>query len=165
MIFRAHPFNYRYPDAQKMIADIGAVLDADREVSGREHLWGPAAEQEMSVEDCFNASDAMVSDVSAVVSDYLHSGKPFAMVSVGRTPEQLLLDAPAARAAYVLRDDLSNLADVCTDLLGADPLAAMRNQTKIYYLGDFPDENYADGFLLAARELIDAGRHTTADVP
>jgi CDP-glycerol glycerophosphotransferase (TagB/SpsB family) len=165
VIFRAHPFNYRYPDAQKMIEDIGAVLDADREVSGREHLWGPAAEQEMSVEDCFNASDAMVSDVSAVVSDYLHSGKPFAMVSVGRTPEQLLLDAPAARAAYVLRDDLSNLADACNDLLGADPLAAVRNQTKIYYLGDFPDENYADGFLLAARELIDAGRRTTADVP
>jgi CDP-glycerol glycerophosphotransferase (TagB/SpsB family) len=158
VIFRAHPFNYRYPDAQKMISDIGAVLDADREVSGRQHLWGPAAEQEMSVEDCFNASDAMVSDVSAVVSDYLHSDKPFAMVSVGRTPQQLLVDAPAARAAYVIKDDLSNLSQMCDDLLGADPLAAVRNETKIYYLGDFPDENYADGFLFAAREVIDAGR-------
>jgi CDP-glycerol:poly(glycerophosphate) glycerophosphotransferase len=164
VIFRAHPFNYRYPDAQKMIEDIGAVLDADREVSGREHLWGPAAEQEMSVEDCFNASDAMVSDVSAVVSDYLHSGKPFAMVSVGRTPEQLLVDAPAARAAYVVRDDLSNLVEVCDDLLGADPLISVRNETKIYYLGDFPDETYADGFLSAAREVIDAGRRAPADV-
>jgi CDP-glycerol glycerophosphotransferase (TagB/SpsB family) len=164
VIFRAHPFNYRYPDAQKMISDIGAVLDADREVSGRQHLWGPAAEQEMSVEDCFNASDAMVSDVSAVVSDYLHSGKPFAMVSVGRTPEQLLVDAPAARAAYVVRDDLSNLTEVCDDLLGADPLASVRNETKIYYLGDFPDENYAEGFLSAAREVIDAGRRTPVDV-
>jgi CDP-glycerol glycerophosphotransferase (TagB/SpsB family) len=164
VIFRAHPFNYRYPDAEKMIADIGAVLDADREVSGREHLWGPAAEQEMSVEDCFNASDAMVSDVSAVVSDYLHSDKPFAMVSVGRAPEQLLVDAPAARAAYVIRDDLSNLVEVCKDLLGADPLASVRNETKIYYLGDFPDENYADGFLLAAREVINAGRRTPAEV-
>jgi CDP-glycerol glycerophosphotransferase (TagB/SpsB family) len=165
VIFRAHPFNYRYPDAQKMIEDIGAVLDADREVSGREHLWGPAAEQEWSVEDCFNASDAMVSDVSAVVSDYLHSGKPFAMVSVGRTPEQLLIDAPAARAAYVVRDDLSNLMDVCSDLLGADPLALTREETKIYYLGDFPDENYADGFLVAARDVIDAGRRTPAALP
>jgi CDP-glycerol glycerophosphotransferase (TagB/SpsB family) len=164
VIFRAHPFNYRYPDAQKMIEDIGAVLDADREVSGREHLWGAAAEQELSVEDCFNASDAMVSDVSAVVSDYLHSGKPFAMVSVGRMPEQLLVDAPAARAAYVVRDDLSNLVEVCDDLLGTDPLASVRNETKIYYLGDFPDENYADGFLSAAREVIDAGRRTPADV-
>ena len=162
VIFRAHPFNYRYPDAEKMISEIGAVLDDDREVSGREHLWGPAAEQQMSVEDCFNASDAMVSDVSAVVSDYLHSGKPFAMVSVGRTPEQLLLDAPAARAAYVIRDDLSNLADACDDLLGADPLAQVRQETKIYYLGDFADENYADGFLLAARDVIDAGRRAPA---
>jgi CDP-glycerol glycerophosphotransferase (TagB/SpsB family) len=164
VIFRAHPFNYRYPDAEKMIADIGAVLDADREVSGRDHLWGPAAEQHMSVEDCFNASDAMVSDVSAVVSDYLHSGKPFAMVSVGRTPEQLLVDAPAARAAYVIRDDLSNLVEVCNDLLDADPLGSVRNETKIYYLGDFPDENYADGFLVAARAVIDTGRRTPAEV-
>jgi CDP-glycerol glycerophosphotransferase (TagB/SpsB family) len=165
VIFRAHPFNYHNPDAQKMIEDIGAVLDADREVDGREHLWGSAAEQQMSVEDCFNASDAMVSDVSAVVSDYLHSGKPFAMVSIGRTPEQLLIDAPAARAAYVVRDELSNLGEVCDDLLGADPLASIRNETKIYYLGGFPDENYADGFLSAARDVIDAGRRTPADVP
>jgi CDP-glycerol glycerophosphotransferase (TagB/SpsB family) len=164
VIFRAHPFNYRYPEAEQMISDIGAVLDADREVSGREHRWGGAAEQEMSVEDCFNASDAMVSDVSAVVSDYLHSGKPFAIVSVGRTPEQLVVDAPAARAAYVIRDDLSNLAEVCDDLLRTDPLAAVRQETKIYYLGDFSDENYADGFLLAAREVIDAGRRTPVDV-
>jgi CDP-glycerol glycerophosphotransferase (TagB/SpsB family) len=163
VIFRAHPFNYHNPVAQKMIEDIGAVLDADREVNGREHVWGPAAEQEMSVEDCFNASDAMVSDVSAVISDYLHSGKPFAIVSIGRTPEQLLIDAPAARAAYVLRDELSNLAEVYDDLLGADPLASIRNKTKIYYLGSFPDETYADGFLSAARLVIDAGRR--ADVP
>jgi CDP-glycerol glycerophosphotransferase (TagB/SpsB family) len=164
VIFRAHPFNYRYPDAEQMISDIGAVLDADREVSGREHLWGAAAELQMSVEDCFNASDAMVSDVSAVVSDYLHSGKPFAIVSVGRTPEQLLVDVPAARAAYVIRDDLSNLAEVCDDLLRTDPLDAVRQETKIYYLGDFPDQNYADGFLNAAREVIDAGRRTAVDV-
>ena len=65
----------------------------------------------------------MISDVSAVVSDYLQSGKPFAIVSVGREPEQLLLDVPAARAAYVMREDLENLAGVCDDLLGADPLA------------------------------------------
>ncbi len=111
-----------------MITEIGAVLDADRAATGREHLWGPAAEQEMSIEDCFNASDAMISDVSAVVSDYLHSGKPFAIVSVGREPEQLLVDVPAAKAAYVLRDDLANLAGVCDDLLGADPLAVVTHR-------------------------------------
>jgi hypothetical protein len=64
----------------------------------------------------------------------------------------------------VVRDDLSNLAEVCDDLLGADPLASVRNETKIYYLGDFPDENYADGFLVAARQVI-AGRRSPAKVP
>ena len=117
----------------------------------------------MSVEDCFNASDAMVSDVSAVVSDYLHSGKPFAMVSVGREPDQLEVDAPAARAAYVLREDLTNLREVCDNLLGPDPLALVRDATKRYYLGDFPDDSYADGFLVAARQVIDG--HSAAGHP
>ena len=46
VIFRAHPFNYRYAEAREMIAEIGTLLDADRARSGRQHLWGPAAEQE-----------------------------------------------------------------------------------------------------------------------
>jgi hypothetical protein len=53
--------------------------------------------------------------------------------------------------------------EVCDDLLATDTLAAVREETKIYYLGDFPDENYADGFLVAARGVIDAGRRTPVD--
>ncbi|HYI54734.1 MAG TPA: CDP-glycerol glycerophosphotransferase family protein, partial [Microlunatus sp.] len=154
VVFRAHPFNYRYRECVDLITDIGRLLAADKAQTGRDHLWGPAAEQAMTVEDCFNASDAMISDVSAVVSDYLRSDKPFAIVSVGRTPEQLLVEAPAARAAYVLREDLSNLTEVCDDLLDTDPLAGERALTRVYYLGDFP-EPYADGFLEAARAVID----------
>lgn len=154
VVFRAHPFNYRYRDCTEMIEEIGRLLAADKAATGREHLWGEAAEQAMTIEDCFNVSDAMISDVSAVVSDYLRSDKPFAIVSVGRTPEQLLVDAPAARAAYVLQEDLSNLAEVCDRLLGSDPLAPERQLTRVYYLGDFP-EPYADGFLTAARSVID----------
>ena len=154
VVFRAHPFNYRYRECVAMIEEIGRILAADRAATGRDHVWGAAAEQEMTVEDCFNVSDAMISDVSAVVSDYLRSDKPFAIVSVGRTPDQLLAEAPAARAAYVLQEDLSNLADVCDKLLGVDPLADVRQETKVYYLGDFP-EPYADGFLDAARAVVD----------
>src|SRR5690606_31704974 len=127
VIFRAHPFNYRYPPAVELIKQIQARLAAD---PGGGHVWGPAAEEAMSVEDCCNAPDAMSYDVSAVVSDYLQSDKPFAIVSVGRTPEQLVQEAPAARAAYVLEDDLNNLESVLDDLLGADPLAAERSTTR-----------------------------------
>jgi CDP-glycerol glycerophosphotransferase (TagB/SpsB family) len=154
VVFRAHPFNYRYRECVEMITDIGRLLAADKARTGRAHLWGAAAEQAMTVEDCFNTSDAMVSDVSAVVSDYLRSDKPFAIVAVGTTPEQLLVDAPAAKAAYVLKEDLSNLGAVCDALLGNDPLAEARRDTKVYYLGDFP-EPYAEGFLSAARAVVD----------
>ncbi len=159
VVFRAHPFNYRYRGARALINEIGALLDADRERTGREHLWGAAAERELTVEDCFNLSDAMISDVSAVVSDYLHADKPFAMVAVGLTPDQLVNEAPAAAAAYVLREDLSNLQPVLDDLLINDPLAPTRDRTRIYYLGEFPHERYADGFLDAARSLISSPVH------
>src|SRR5699024_5095907 len=120
VIFRAHPLNYRYGNAKAYIAEIQALLAADSAASGRQHVWGEAAESEMTTEDCFNASDAMISDVSAVVSDYLQSGKPLSVVSVARTTEELLNEVPAAKAAYVLAEDLSNLSEVLDGLLRDD---------------------------------------------
>ena len=158
VIFRAHPFNYRFPEAAAWIAEIGRVLAEDTAASGRRHVFGEAAEREMSIVECFNASDAMVSDISAVVSDYLQSGKPFSIVAVGRTPEQLEAEAPASRAAYVIEEDLGNLDHALDNLLLHDPLSAERESLRVYYLGDFPPGSYAEGFLDAARELIDAPR-------
>jgi hypothetical protein len=156
VVFRAHPLNYQYPGSRSMIKRVNRLLARHREETGIEHVWGSAAEKAMSVEDCFNLSDAMVADVSAVVSDYLYSDKPFAIVSVGRSTDQLLREAPAARAAYVLHEDLSNLDDVLAHLLGDDPLAATRRDTRVYYLGDFDRSRYAEGFLEAARTVIDS---------
>ena len=152
VIFRAHPFNYRFPEAAKWIAEIGDLLAADAAATGRQHIYGKAAEQDMSVVECFNASDAMVSDVSAMVSDYLQSGKPFSIVSVGRTIAELEAEAPASRAAYVIEEDLGNLDQALDNLLVHDPLAAQREESRVYYLGDFPAGNYADGFLNMSRE-------------
>ena len=148
------PAELQFPASARLIRGIGRRLAKDREQSGREHLWGAAAERELTVEQCFNISDAMVADVSAVLSDYLHSEKPLAIVSVGRTPEQLLLDAPVAAAGYLIAEDLTNLDQVIKDLLIDDPLAASRQSTRIYYLGDFDVASYADGFLQVSRDLL-----------
>ena len=155
VVFRAHPFNYRFPESAAAIQRIGRMLANDRRATNREHLWGAAAETDLTVEDCFNLSDAMIADVSAVVSDYLQSGKPFSIVSVGRTVENLIEEVPAARAAYVLSDDLGDLAEVLDNLLVSDPLAPKRDQTRVYYLADFPAASYADGFLSAARRTLE----------
>ncbi len=156
VVFRPHPTNYHFPACVAMIKKVNQLLARHRRATGVEHLWGATAGRTMSVEDCFNLSDAMVTDVSALVTDYLYSGKPLSIVAVGRTPEELVEVAPVARAAYVLLEDLSNLDEVVAGLLGADPLAGARAEARAYYLGEFATGRYAEGFLEAAREVIDA---------
>lgn len=165
VIFRAHPLNYRYASAKEHIAEIQNLLDADAESSGRRHIWGTTAEKEMTTDDCFNASDAMISDVSAVVTDYLQSGKPLSVVAVGGTKADLLDEVPAAKAAYVLEEDLSNLGEVLDGLLVDDAKASERDMMRKYYLGDIPTETYAEAFLEASRQMIAAGqqRHRNED--
>jgi hypothetical protein len=56
-----------------------------------------------------------------------------------------------ARAAYVIDRTGGNIDPVLDDLLRDDPLAAIRQRVRTYYLGDFPADSYADGFVDAAR--------------
>lgn len=156
VIFRAHSLNYKYSEARGFISGIHELLAADARQTGRAHIWGQAAEAEMTLEECFNASDAMISDVSAVVSDFLQSGKPLSIVSVGRTPEQLEQEAPASKASYVIQEDLSNIDEALDQLLGSDSLREAREDMRRYYLGDFDAASYADSFLGTARGMIDA---------
>jgi hypothetical protein len=91
--------------------------------------------------DCFNVSDAMVSDISSVVSDFIASGKPYAVTdSAELGAEEFKRNNTAVRAAVIL----SNSATELGELLGAvrdqaaDPLAEDRKELKRYLLG--PDE-------------------------
>ncbi|MCZ9338324.1 hypothetical protein NGM37_11095, partial [Streptomyces sp. TRM76130] len=53
--------------------------------------------------DCFNVSDAMVSDISSVVSDFIASGKPYAVTDSGELgEEEFKRQNTAVRAAVVL---------------------------------------------------------------
>ncbi|AMW10452.1 hypothetical protein A4E84_13570 [Streptomyces qaidamensis] len=91
--------------------------------------------------DCFNVSDAMVSDISSVVSDFIASGKPYAVTdSAGVGVEEFKRNNTAVRAAVILSNSASELGE----LLGAvrapeaDRLAEDRKELKRYLLG--PDE-------------------------
>ncbi|WP_437065036.1 hypothetical protein [Streptomyces sp. enrichment culture] len=88
--------------------------------------------------DCFNVSDAMVSDISSVVSDFIASGKPYAVTDSGELGvEEFKRQNTAVRAAVIL----SNSAAELGELLGAvrdpaaDPLAQDRAELKEYLLG------------------------------
>ena len=155
VIFRPHPWTARTPALAAAAAEIDGLLAADMGRTGRQHRFGSAATAG-SIFETFNAADAMVSDVSSVIPDFLYSEKPFAVTSMvpGVEMEEFIKEFPLAQAGYVLAGDLSNLDRVLTDLLDTDPVVGRRRELKTYYLGDFPPEKYAEGFLTAAQRYL-----------
>lgn len=165
VVFRPHPYSSRSPELREACREISQLLEADAAATGREHLYGVLAETEMSLMDCFNAADAMISDVSAVVGDFLHSGKPLAMISPRTGVEEFVEEFPMARAAYVLvanGSSLHNLDEVLDQLISTDPGREERLQWATYYLGEIPRENYADRFIQVAKEELGLSAPETA---
>jgi hypothetical protein len=157
VVFRPHPYARKHRANAEACVEIIDLLAADAKATGREHVFGPAAETEMSVVDCFNAADAMISDVSSVVSDYLISGKPFAMGAVSAHGEAFVEEFPLAQAAYVfdvVDGAAVGLAAALDDMLGADPKLATRESLRSYYLTDTPADQVAERFITEARKFL-----------
>ncbi|MET7668635.1 CDP-glycerol glycerophosphotransferase family protein [Micromonospora luteifusca] len=164
VILRAHPYTAQNPASARQLSRLTELLVADRARSGRQHVVGAAA-RALSLTECVNRSDALVSDVSGVISDYLYSSKPYAVTDMGDEGDQFAERFPLAASGYVLRRDLSNVDDVLTALLDTDPLAAERWATRRRYLGDFPAESYAEAFLTAARHELSPAPDRTTERP
>jgi CDP-glycerol glycerophosphotransferase (TagB/SpsB family) len=150
VILRPHPYTNRNPELKAIVATLIQMLSEDAAKTGRKHLYGPLAQSEMSLFECFNKADAMISDVSGVASDFLYSEKPLALTDMVDEGAGFAQSFPLAKAAYVLRHDASNLDEVLDQLLETDPIAATRRAMKEYYLGDFPPDDYASAFVQAA---------------
>lgn len=159
VIFRPHPYARKHPGNASACDQIIALLAQNAKETGREHIFGPVAETEMSVVDCFNSCDAMISDVSSVVSDYLISDKPFAMVAVSAHGEEFVRQFPMAKAAYVIdatrAGEVSGLTEVLDELLGSDSKLAARRAVRTYYLSDAEPKECAARFLREARSFLD----------
>ena len=90
---------------------------------------------------CFNESDAMVSDISSVVSDFVATGKPYAITdSAELGEEEFKRQNTAARAALILDNKATRVGELVRAVVdpSADPLTAARREIKHYLLG--PDE-------------------------
>ncbi len=157
VIFRPHPYSSRDAVSSRMVERIEQLLAEDAAKTGRAHLFGAAAARDMSVIDCINAADAMIGDVSSVATDWLYSGKPFALTNpLGLGDDAYEAEFPLARAAYVLDRSLDEIRPTLDKLLHTDPIASTRRLIRRYYLGDFAPEHYADGFVRAARKYVTA---------
>lgn len=137
VMFRPHPFSLRERSTAQVVTRIDALLSEAGPPGS--HLTSEATAN-LSIIECFNRSDALVTDVSSVASDYLQSGKPFAVVDMGAAGGR---DAdatafPILRGAYVL-DAGSDVSAGLADLLETDPQAAARAELRTAYLGDHAD--------------------------
>ncbi|MER5744056.1 hypothetical protein ABT097_12365 [Streptomyces sp. NPDC002225] len=95
----------------------------------------------MRLYDCFNESDAMVSDISSVVSDFIASGKPYAVTdSAELGEEEFRRQNTAVRAAVILSNSAAELDELLAAVTdpAADTRAEGRRELKNYLLG--PDE-------------------------
>ena len=112
----------------------------------------------------------MVSDISSVVSDFIASGKPYAVTdSAELGAEEFKRQNTAVRAAVILSNsaaELGQLLDAVRDP-AADPLAEDRAELKQYLLG--PDEptsieqfNTATADLALKAEARNAGQERQA---
>jgi len=152
VIFRPHPANRRLPEAAAAIAEIHELLRADAEATSRPHRWDAAA-SDPTFAELANAADAMVADVSGVVTDFMQSLKPFAMVATGDKTDIFRARFPSSRSAYVIEWDLSTLDDALDAMLGDDPLASTRVERRDYYLGGYDNGESAHAFVRCLQSL------------
>lgn len=153
IIFRPHPYSYRDEVSRQHIGAIHDALRTSREQGGPDHVWGARAESDLTIFDCFNESDALISDVSSVVPDYLYSRKPFALFSTIGSQEEFETGFPLAKAAYLVKPNESLAGDLL-ELLQEDPKAAVRDVMRKHYLGPVEEEQYADVFVKTSRTLV-----------
>ena len=155
VLFRPHPLSYRWRRRRATISEIRQILKQDRETSPRFHRWGKQIDTVWSIADLTNQCDALVSDVSSVVSDFLASGKPYAMTSMHGPIDAFREENPVAETGYVILGDMSNLGEALDGLLFDDPLAAARDERRRYVLGDVTGEESADAFAGFVRTLAE----------
>jgi hypothetical protein len=151
--FRRHFAGQNHAEAEAMIARVDEMLLEDSRRTGRPHWFGAEAMQRPLIES-FNDADAMVSDVSGIVVDFMASGKPLVMYAAQfDDPDAFRAAHPTGQAAYVLDRGLTNIDDVLDAALGRDPLAAARAERADLYLGGPDRDDPARRFIDLVREL------------
>ena len=153
VMFRRHFAGQNHVEAEAMIARVNEMLLDDYERTNRPHWFGTEA-MERPLIDAFNDADAMVSDVSGIVVDFMASLKPLVMYAAQfDDPDAFRTAHPTAQAAYVIDRHLTQLDSVLDAALGKDPLAAKRAERADHYLGGPDRTDPARRFVELVAEL------------
>lgn len=115
--------------------------------------------------DCFNHCDILVADISAVISDFLASQKPYVVVNMrGLNDEEFRQAFPSTGAAYLLNGRGEGLAAILQDVRDGDPMASRRRAQKAYLLGS-DDGSAMTRFAEAVERVVRIAQETWPDQP
>lgn len=153
LIIKPHPFTYKDKSHALIANDLKDKLNSHNDEHGTKHIFINALKPEMTLNECFNKSDMMISDVSAVISDYLKSEKPICVTDMLNEQDNFHITFPISTVSYVLNNNFSNLKEIMNSMLFNDHMKTQRVDFKKYVLGDFPTESYTDEFFRTANEL------------
>jgi hypothetical protein len=91
----------------------------------------------MTLNDCFELADVLISDISSVVTDFLHTERPIMTSNPkGLTHDEFKQAFPTQAASSIIDPDLETFLTNLDAALGPDPLYSQRLEMKRYVLGD-----------------------------
>ena len=147
VVFRPHPFSHRDAADRAIIEQVWAILKED----GKDHLYGPAAESQLTVTECINLCDVMISDLSGIVSDWLYSLKPYLLVSMDESADAFTKRYPIAEGGLVLTQKDAITEELLTD---TSALAAKRKKIRSYYIAGADSGKPGELFAKATKAVL-----------
>jgi hypothetical protein len=133
--FRPHPASgVHRPSMLTALTEINTILRH----AGDGHRV--TADDDLSLTECLDRADVLVSDISSVATDFLYTERPIITCNPSAVPAEEFVKAfPTQAASYLVGPRLEELDDVLAAALGDDPLKPARIEMKKHVLGDTPD--------------------------
>ena len=157
VVYRPHPFCVRTREGAHTISKVHELLEQHSNSTGIKHVYGSAAETEITVNEAANMSDMIVSDLSGIMSDWLFSLKPYLLVSMDQTAQDFTKRYPMAKTGVVLDGrEQKDFDSAIMRLLNTDTQAAYdaRREMREYYLAGAEDNDRAALFNSVVQRII-----------
>lgn len=152
--FKPHPLSYKDPLWPQFERDIRTAL-ARKRPNGNQGVF---REDGTSPFDLYNEADLLITDISSVMIDFLYSGKPFLVVQPRAFDAADAPRFPSLAASYQVSATLENLPAQLEAAMGDDPLAAQREDIRVYAFGDYgrsPGEAFRETCLALLNDSSD----------
>jgi len=118
---------------QAVIAQLRARLGR----AGSPHLV--TTDRGLSVTDCLNAADVLITDISTLATDFLATGRPIITCDpLGRPQPDVIAAHPSLAGSYLVHPGVREVELVLGLAWGADPLRPVRERLRDQFLGAEP---------------------------